>query len=579
MLRARSLALLCFVLAALAGLLLWLVRADGVQGALVAPREPAPAAEVTPAGPTRIESSDGALAASDSARIAGGGVGVPHLPERAPLDAQSGRVAGWLHPEGARGWRDAWVAILSRDGDAPPMLLAESRVEADGGFSVALQGLPDRAALLVAARGHRPELVDVTLRAGEEVLLEDLRLEPGAEISGALATGAQPLGRFEVVAVDPRELARATSQGGELLWDGQRFDWRYTTAESDEHGRYSIRGLCTGEYGVRVVTCRGPFSSLCTGDRAPRTVNAPASGVDFSFESSRLDLAFTHAGRPVAGVEAELTSGTWRAGRQCDAEGRCSFELVPRLDCDLIATKKGFEVLRMPVRSPASGGRAEQSFELRPEPPSPSVRFLVRAAQGDEVGGLRVQLYPPDDPLPGTAPRAPAVDQALVATPESAKSALREYLLERAPPGTWRAVLIPGHAFTGSLAPESYVGTHCLVQSELIVPAQGELRHELVAERRAGLRLELHDAAGIYASGRCTLRLAESAQELPVVLLDPRRGAPSWTRELAVDGPTLLYTTLCAGRALLTVEREGQVILQQNVEFLPGEITPVGFAR
>lgn len=574
--RARSLALLCTLVAALVALLLWLLRSDGAIVAFDGTEEPQRAAQGGRDAPARVESSDPLAPAADSERVAGGRIGAPRLPERAALDAATARVAGWLRPAGERGWSDAWVALVSRDGDAMPMLLAESRVEVDGGFAVELRGLPDRAGLLVEARGFRPALVDVSLRAGEELVLEDLELDRGAEIAGALSTGKQALGRFEVVAIDPRELARNSSKAGELVWDGQRFDWRFTTAESDAQGHYAIRGLRGGEYGVRVATCRGPFASLCTGDRPPRSVLAPASDVDFSFESSRLELAFTHAGEPVPEVDVELSSGTWHTGRRSDAQGHCSFELVPRLDCDLVATKKGYVPLRLPVASPASGGRAEQSFTLEIEPPAPAVRFRLSAAKGEEPDSLRVLLFAPGTPTSA----APAHTQLiLLASGREAHGPVREFLFEHAPPGRWQACLIPGPGFTGSTAPESYIGTHCIVQMELTIPEHGELRSELFVQRRAALRIDLRENGGVYPSGRCTLRSPESGQELPLVLVDPRVGAPLATRELSIEGPTLLYSATCSGRALLTVDRDGQVILQQNVEFLPGEITPVTLPR
>ncbi len=571
----RSLVFLLVALVLLGGLTFWLLRAGDGPAVIAHPEEETGANDMPgePAAP--IEATAPSTSQEAPRRAPGAGVGTPHAPERRALAPDECRVAGWLHPDEDRAWRDAFVALVRRGDDPTPTALVEGRVEPDGGFVLSLHDAPARTSLLVEARGYRPRLVDVELHLGREVLLEDLELDRGAAIAGRVTSNARPLARFEVVAVDARDLPRLVLGGGELLWTGSVFDWRFTTGESDEGGHYAIRGLREGEYGVRVSTCRGPLSSLCTGDRVPRSVEAPSAEVDFGFESSQLALSFTHAGQPLAGVDVELASGGWRSGKRCDAAGACTFELVPRMDCDLVATKKGYRPLRLPVSSPASGGHAEQSFELEVEPPAPAVRFCVGAAAGEETDALRVLLFAAGDPTSG----APAQVRLLATAAGGAKGSSREFLFEQAPPGRWTAVLIPGFGFTGSFAPENYVGTHCLVQTDLTIPAQGEVRCELVAQRRPALRLDLHDAAGIYPSGRCTLRSPENGAELPAVLVDPRHGAALGTRALAVDGPTLLYTTLCAGRALLTVDRDGETILQQNVEFLPGEITPITRGR
>src|SRR5205814_2623384 len=112
--------------------------------------------------------------------------------------------------------------------------------------------------------------------------------------------------------------------------------------------KYAVTGLREGSYRVRISTCRGPMASLCTDDRDSRHIRAPANGVDFDFESSTLHLFCTQNGAPLEGVDIELSSGSWRSGKRCDEHGECTFLLVPRLECDLVATKKGFETLRLP---------------------------------------------------------------------------------------------------------------------------------------------------------------------------------------------------------------------------------------
>ena len=219
----------------------------------------------------------------------------PHTPERGPLAENAGRIAGWLRPQEDTPWRDARVALLDGSGGGVPVLLAEARCEPDGGF--VLECAHEGPVLLVAcARGFLPRVEELALAHGREQLFEDLELERGVAIAGTLRANARPLARFEVVAIDERELPVVKLRSCELVFDGRGFDWRYTTADSGPDGRYSIGGLRPGSYSVRISTCRGPQSSLCSGERVPRRARAPGNDVDFNFESSALALRFTSAG-------------------------------------------------------------------------------------------------------------------------------------------------------------------------------------------------------------------------------------------------------------------------------------------
>jgi len=425
----------------------------------------------------------------------------------------------------------------------------------------------------VLARGFVPRSQALELVPGEEQLLEDFELERGQAIGGALSSNSRPLARFEVVAVDERELPVVRLDGGELCWNGASFEWRFTTAESGADGRYSIAGLHAGDYAVRISTCRGPMSSLCAGDRAPRTVRAPSSAADFEFESSALALRFSSAGQPLADVEVELTAGSWRSGKKSDARGVAAFTLVPRLDCRLVATKPGYEQLRLPVSAPASGASAAEEFEMRAKGPEPEVHFLVSDPRGEAPAQLRVRLFaPPSETQP------PLVDRQLHCTQASAALPLKEFVLSDVPPGAYRAVVFPGQPWNNELEPGSYIGTHCASELVLRIPLEGELRQTVSAERRPALRLECYASPGRFLPASCTLRDGAGA-ELPIVLVDPALGQPLLGHALSEIGPTLLYSTNCGGSALLQVESEGRPLFDRNCEFRPGLVTPVVYTR
>jgi hypothetical protein len=311
------------------------------------------------------------------------------------------------------------------------------------------------------------------------------------------------------------------------------------------------------------------MSSLCAGERAPRSVRAPSSAADFEFESSALALHFASAGQPLAGVEVELTAGSWRSGKRSDARGVAAFTLVPRLDCRLVATKPGYEELRLPVSAPASGASGSEEFEMRAKGPEPEVHFLVSAPRGDAPAQLRVRLFA----LPGEA-QPTAIDRQLQCTSASASQPIKEFVLAGVPPGPYRATVFPGQPWNNELELGSYIGTHCASELFLTIPAEGELRQSVAADRRPALRMEFLEGADRYLPASCTLRDAAGA-ELPIVLVDPALGAPLVGHALSQLGPTLLYSTNCGGSALLQVESEGRSLFNGSCEFRPGLVTPV----
>jgi hypothetical protein len=565
----RSLLLLLAILClACVGLFVLLGRQD----ALARPVEAGVSVELSPASATReTELQAEALDTTHGARSPPH-LGTPHTPARGALGAGEGRIAGWLRPQEDKPWRDASVALLACADGCPPAVLAESRCEPEGGFTLG-SGREGRALFVVLARGYVPRVQEVELAHGREQLLEDLELDRGALIAGALSTNAKPLARFEVVAVDERELPVVKLQGGELFWNGPGFDWRFTTAESGADGRYAIGGLHAGDYAVRVSTCRGPLSSLCSGERAPRPVRAPRAGVDFAFESSALALHFASAGQPLAGVEVELACGGWRSGKQSDAQGVAAFQLVPRLDCTLYARKPGYADLRLPVSAPASGGCASESFEMTARAPAPEVHILVHAPSGEAPPDLRVRLFRMR--TRGAAPiQEPLLDAQLRCTPASAAANERDFVLPPVAAGSYSALLLPGQPWNHELDASSYIGTHCAIELAIEVPNDGAVRTHVTTERRAALRLQFPDESGHLLPARCTLR-DESGAELGFVLVDPAQGLPLTGRELSTLGPTLLYAAQCSGSAKLLVEYGDRTLFSGRCEFRPGLVAAV----
>ncbi len=562
----RSLLVLLAILAlSCAGLALLLGRGGAAGAALEAH------AALEPARASTVPQAELQAEPGGSARGAPR-IGTPHTPARAVLAEGEARVAGWLRAQDEQPWREASVALLDNSSDGPPLVLAQSRCEPDGGFVVSAQHA-GRAQFVVLARGFVPRAAELDLQPGAEQLLEDFELERGLSIAGTLRSNARPLARFEVVAIDERELPVVRLEGGELSWDGSRFDWRFTTAESGADGRYSIGGLHAGDYSLRISTCRGPMSSLCAGERPSRNVRAPSTDADFEFESSALALHFASGGQPLAGVEVELSAGSWRSGKRSDARGVAAFQLVPRLDCRLVASKPGYEELRLPVSAPASGASAAENLEMRAKDPEPEVHFLVSAPRGDPPAQLRVRLFAlPDDALPA------AIDRQLNCTPASATTPTREFVLSGVPAGPYRVLAFPGQPWNNELEPASYIGTHCPSEFVLVVPAQGELRQNVTAERRPALRLEFRDGPERFVRASCTLRDG-AGQELPFVLVDPALGSPLVGHALSLLGPTLLYSSSCGGSARLQVDGDGGTLYNGECTFQAGLVTPIVGAR
>ncbi|MBK7644497.1 MAG: carboxypeptidase regulatory-like domain-containing protein [Planctomycetes bacterium] len=508
---------------------------------------------------------------SEARRSERGGprLGTPRIPARPAPAPATCRVAGWLRPQEDKPWSDASVALVRGLESGVPQLLAQARCESDGGFVIdcASEG---HATLLALARGYLPRTQDLELSFGQTQTLADLDLDPGVAIAGTLRANTSPLARFEVVAIDERDLPLLQLEAGALLWNGAGFDWRFTTAESGPDGHYSIGGLHPGEYSVRVSTCRGPFASLCSGDRSPRSVRAPSAEADFGFESSALALRFQSAGQPLAGVRVELTNGRWTSGRNSDARGVVSFELVPRLDCTLVASKQGYEDLRVPVCAPASGASATEEFELRPKAPAPSVRFLLSSRHGAPPDELRVRLFERG----ANEDTQPLRDVELHPTRESCASPVKEFVLEDLRPGSYRALLFAGTALNNDFDPANYIGTHCPVELLFALPSQGELRQSVSADRRPALRLSFQDERGAQIPATCTLR-DENGEELRSVLVDPAQGVPLSGHALSKFGPTLVYSSVCSGKVLVSVEDGDKQLYSGTQTLLPGAVSAI----
>ena len=558
----RSLLLLLATLGlACAGLFL-LLRGQAAPAAL----EESRALDLPVAGPAAEAELQSEPAAA--ARSAGNGehLGTPRTPARDPLSEAQARVAGFLRPHEDKPWHDASVALLAAADGGPPAVLCEGRCDPDGGFVLTAER-SGRALFVVCTRGYLPRVQELELVPGHEELLEDLDLDGGVSIGGTLTSNARPLARFEVVAIDERDLPVVKLKAGELLCSDRGFDWRFTTAESGADGRYSIGGLHAGDYSVRVATCRGPMASLCASERSPRAARAPRTDLDFAFESSTLALRFQSAGQPLAGVEAELVSGSWRSGKRSDAHGVVAFQLVPRLDCTLVATKQGFAELRLPVSAPASGASAEESFEMQPKAPTPELRFVVSSPSGDVPPELRVRLH-----RQGTA--LPVFDETLRPTQESFAAPVKVFVLRGMQAGAYRAVLLPGQPWNNELEPAGYIGTHCALELALEL-REGEQEQRVSVERRPALRLAFKDESQRLLPARCTLR-DNSGNELPIVLVDPAQGIALPGHELSTLGPTLCYSALCEGKALVSVDYDGRSLYSGTQDFHPGAIAAIG---
>src|SRR5205814_8166821 len=112
---------------------------------------------------------------------------------------------------------------------------------------------------------------------------------------------------------------------------------------------------------------------------------------------------------------------------------------------------------------------------------------------------------------------APRVHRQLECTRETYSSAVKEFVLEDAPAGTFNVIVHAGEALNATLQPEDFISTFCPAETFVTIGASGEQVLPLNVSRRGGLRMELRDSSGVYPTARCTLRNA-GGQELPIVL-------------------------------------------------------------
>lgn len=196
---------------------------------------------------------------------------------------------------------DANVALFEWVDGAPVGLTAQiARCDTTSGEFELPVDCPFDGVLLAWSEGLRPQSRRVTVDStGQRV---DLVLERGASIAGRVSVAEVAVqGEVHFQLVAPNAVRCALGETW-ISWTGSSFEWWRLSVSSDERGQFEAAGLAPAEYVVSVGSARGVYGS----QMPSRTLSAPASGVELSFELARVELAVFKAGQPAPRVRLEI---------------------------------------------------------------------------------------------------------------------------------------------------------------------------------------------------------------------------------------------------------------------------------
>jgi len=202
-------------------------------------------------------------------------------------------------------------------------------------------------------------------------LVQPLRLERGASISGRVLASGEPLSKVELEAVAPRYARRIRVGEDELALIDGAIEWGTPRRTTDADGAWSFGGLAPGTWTVRPHAFRCPAAIFPPSALAPESIEAPSSDVDLLIPSAKLALDVVADGEPLAWAEVEVEYRGIRSARRADARGRLEVDVSPNEGIAVVVRAPGRSASREIVSGPQRGERRELRVSAGPPAPNP----------------------------------------------------------------------------------------------------------------------------------------------------------------------------------------------------------------
>lgn len=221
------------------------------------------------------------------------------------------------------------------------------------------------------APNRRPTVHRLVVDEGFVDLVQPLRLERGASISGRVLASGTPLAKVELEAVAPRFAPRIRVGEDELALIDGAIEWSLPRCTTDASGAWSFGGLSPGTWTIRSHAFRCPSAVFPPGALAPESIQAPSSDVDLLIASARLALDVVADGEPLAWAEVEVEYRGIRSARRADARGRLEVDVSPNEGIAVVVRAPGRSASREVVSGPQRGERREMRVSAGPTVPTP----------------------------------------------------------------------------------------------------------------------------------------------------------------------------------------------------------------
>jgi len=395
-------------------------------------------------------------------RHPGSGVG-PKLGKSSRSGSSGGKALS-SEPLSGKGTGTIIASIIDEEGAAVPgvAVLLEGKNGREQAFSdeqgyVAFRSLPsDQYRISVKAEESSLRACSLIFLEEKEIKRITLRISsPDSYIKGrCLDSKGNPLSGVQLE-------ARPADEGGILnLWPHSGSTLK---TESDSEGFYEITSLPKGTY--RVVA-----SWSVTGEKVPRTVSAPASGVDFvfkaPFEVKIVGICTDPEGVPVQGAVVSVI-GRSPVTTRTDKSGE--YSLVTKTlswwgTLYLRAWKEGYRRCEesLSLKGEEGGGSFRVDFVLRPIEGSGEIQGILINEEGEPVAGEVVYLSSPTARINKSARSSqegffsfkglePAKDYTLAVFPRKTYKDLRKRGIEVLEGETVRVELVLEFAQLGSI--------------------------------------------------------------------------------------------------------------------------------
>lgn len=496
--------------------------------------------------------------------------------------------------------RGASVALFWASGGEPDTTaVAELGCNADGYFT-AMADEPGNFYVLAFMPGSMPATRAASIGKLENAHVDTIVLVDGADIAGHTSSGGQPIARAEMVAILDSDSPSIALQGGSFKWSQRNFEWSFVICDTRADGGFRMKGLRESDYKLRISAMRGHEWPLGFHTLASRTVKAPAEHADFDVQVASLRFHFTSEGVALEGVEAQLELGGWQRSQAADANGDCSFKIVPRADFKLFAAKPGYQTLRLDLNAPKAGNTRSESFDLKsaPKPGSLHVDFVTsdgapveeaRFGFYDHVnqgGGYyvktvvlkknQVNRYTPSLGVHGEV-SAPGIKD-----PNSIQGDRQlpggTFVIESKKPGNYRVIARTGKQIGEDLSSRTVAfGEYCNVEFLVGIPETGEVHRTASVMKRGCLSVAVRNRSGSTLRPGLDLTniLGTDVDCRMVPDMDTRESSSSNANDSRGATRTRIYAGECDERCNLLVTSPGYRSQEFAVEFVPGKVTPI----